>query len=125
MKNILLQTARQDNNTGALPAGGDPKWGHGKVNALAAVLEAVSLNTIEQLNTSEEIHVYPNPVSNELHVDPAYAQFQNILIHNLAGATFELEMENGILFCESLRAGIYFISFDSFGTHHIVSFIKN
>ena len=42
VKTILLQTARQDNNTGVLPSGGDPKWGHGKVNALAAVLEAVS-----------------------------------------------------------------------------------
>lgn len=125
VKTILLQTARQDNNTGLLPSGGDPKWGHGKVNALAAVLEAVSLNSLEHITTSEEIHVYPNPVSNELHINPVYNQIQNVVIHNLAGATFELELENGILFCESLHAGIYFISFDSLGKQHVVSFIKN
>ena len=125
VKTILLQTARQDNNTGVLPSGGDPKWGHGKVNALAAVLEAVSLNSVEDMTPAEEIHIYPNPVVNELHIDPAYADFHNLLIHNLSGSTFELDIENGTLFCQSLPSGIYFISFDSLGKHHVVPFIKN
>ena len=125
VKTILLQTARQDNNTGVLPSGGDPKWGHGKVNALAAVLEAVSLNSVEDMTPVEEIHIYPNPVVNELHIEPAYTDFHNLLIHNLSGSTFELDIEKGTVFCQPLPSGIYFISFDSLGKHHVVPFIKN
>ena len=61
VKDVLLQTAREDNKTGILPAGGDPTWGHGKVNALAAVQQAVLLNQVQNLEESNEIRIYPNP----------------------------------------------------------------
>jgi len=60
VQNILIQTARQDQNTGVLPAGGHPRWGHGKVYALAAVWEALNLLSLESEQKSG-IQLYPNP----------------------------------------------------------------
>ena len=77
------------------------------------------------MTPAEEIHIYPNPVVNELHIAPAYTDFHNLLIHNLSGSTFELDIEKGTVFCQPLPSGIYFISFDSLGKHHVVPFIKN
>ncbi len=63
VKDIIRQTAITDSWTGSLPVGGTNTWGHGKVNAYAAVKEAIQLatavNTISQptLNCS----LYPNP----------------------------------------------------------------
>ena len=41
VKTILEWTAREDNDTGSLPAEGDLVWGHGKVTASQAVMSAL------------------------------------------------------------------------------------
>ena len=48
VKEIIMQTARQDNYTGTIPTGGSPQWGAGKINAYAAVQLAVqTLGTLD------------------------------------------------------------------------------
>jgi minor extracellular serine protease Vpr len=68
IRSILESTARQDDNTGILPAEGDNVWGHGKVTASRAVLASLTWDSI--LGTSDmsiiEPTVYPNPVREQL-----------------------------------------------------------
>jgi minor extracellular serine protease Vpr len=53
VKEIIMQTARQDNYTGTIPTGGSPQWGAGKINAYAAVQLAVQ--TLGTLDSSKLI----------------------------------------------------------------------
>ena len=123
VKDIILQTAREDNKTGVLPALGDPTWGHGKVNALAAVEQAVLLNNIENIGNKEEIKIYPNPVSDEMVLDISTDIIQ-FTLKDLSGKTHEL-LRNGNRFnCSHLNSGIYFISFEDANKSYVVPFIK-
>ena len=123
VKEILLQTAREDNKTGTLPTAGDPTWGHGKVNALAAVQEAVFLNDIENIDLKEEIQIYPNPVLNQLNFEWPL-ELNDFVLRDLSGKTYLIERTGNQLDCQYLKAGIYFISFNSEGKNYVIPFIK-
>ncbi|MBT5439058.1 MAG: S8 family serine peptidase [Flavobacteriales bacterium] len=123
VKDIILQTAREDNKTGVLPDLGDPTWGHGKVNALAAVEQAVLLNNIENIGNNEEIKIYPNPVSDEMVLDIS-TDVNQFTLKDLSGKTHEL-LRNGNRFnCSHLNSGIYFISFEDANKSYVIPFIK-
>lgn len=68
IRSILESTAREDDDTGILPAEGEDVWGHGKVTASQAVL--ASLTWDSSLGTPglvvENPTVYPNPVLERL-----------------------------------------------------------
>ena len=63
VKIILAKTAITDTFTGTLPAQGNNLWGHGKINAYAAVMEAytypANLNSVKEKVIKAEL--YPNP----------------------------------------------------------------
>ena len=123
VKDVLLQTAREDNKTGILPVGGDPTWGHGKVNALAAVEQAVLLNQVQNLQGSNEILIYPNPVQDELFIDIP-VEVSSITLRDLSGKTHQIERNGNHVDCNQLQPGIYFISFQSNHRNHVIPFIK-
>ena len=68
IRSILESTAREDEDTGTLPAIGDPVWGHGKVNAAQAVLAALTWDSSMSAPEIAINHVtlFPNPVRNQL-----------------------------------------------------------
>ena len=74
VKTILEWTAREDNDTGSLPAEGDLVWGHGKVTASQAVMSAlgwishVGLPYFPSAPDKNSLLVYPNPTTNVLWV---------------------------------------------------------
>jgi subtilisin family serine protease len=67
VKDILLETAREDAKTGDLPDTGDVRWGYGKVNAYAAVKAAFYFTGIP-VEDQPELIVYPNPVTSSLQI---------------------------------------------------------
>lgn len=67
IKNILLETAREDVNTGDLPDTGSVQWGHGKVDAYQAVLGAFYFVSNQEIDASDLI-LYPNPSSDIFHI---------------------------------------------------------
>lgn len=68
VRSILESTAREDDETGELPVGGDNIWGYGKVTASQAVVAALtwdsSLGAVEI--EADGSFVYPNPVRDRL-----------------------------------------------------------
>lgn len=69
IKEILIQTARLDSHTGELPAEGHLRWGHGKVNALAAVRAALDITSVGEIQPNiEMITIYPNPAKGMVYV---------------------------------------------------------
>ena len=70
IRTILEWTAREDDETGALPAEGDHVWGHGKVTATRAVAAAIDwVSGLSELPAkSSRISVHPNPARHEVWV---------------------------------------------------------
>ena len=109
VKDIIMQTARQDNFTGVIPDSGNVQWGAGKINAYAAV--KLALETIGLENTATELdwNVYPNPVVNELHFTivedlPEYAE-----IIDIEGTIIKKRLQESKLRVSDLPAGTYLL----------------
>jgi subtilisin family serine protease len=67
VKQIIMETARTDNFTGVIPAGGSPIWGAGKINGYHAVKMALSMLGAGNVTGNLSWSVYPNPVQKELY----------------------------------------------------------
>ena len=61
VKQIIKQTARTDNFTGTIAAPGSPLWGMGKLNAYAAVQQALSLLEAPDFTMAAPWNIFPNP----------------------------------------------------------------
>lgn len=68
VRSILESTAREDDDTGVLPVGGDNVWGYGKVTASQAVVAALTWDSTLEASEIDgsELVVFPNPVSERL-----------------------------------------------------------
>ena len=124
VKQILLSTAREDNKTGDLPAEGDPKWGHGKVDAMAALREALELG-LSQSNEASSFKVYPNPVRNKLYLDQLHNMSMKAILKDFSGKSREIEIVNGSIDCTEYSAGMYLIEFKHKGQTRQLTFIKH
>ena len=112
VKEIIMQTARQDNYTGQIPAAGSPQWGAGKINAYAAVQVAVQTLGIGQTAPALDWSVYPNPVQNFLHFTvvelPEYAE-----LISLDGKRYWAAIQGGKMTVQDLPAGTYILTITS------------
>ena len=123
VKEILLLTAREDNKTGNLPEEGDPKWGHGKVDAMAAIREALDLNLDEIIATSS-FKIYPNPVTDVLLIKELSEIDTQISIIDFTGRARRVSISKGVVNCQSLPSGMYSISFEYQNINHRLTFVK-
>jgi minor extracellular serine protease Vpr len=86
---IVAQTAIQDNFTGALPAAGNNDWGHGKINAYAAVKAALAANSVQSYTgIKPECTLYPNPNSGDFTIKykGTRSETLTVSIFNVAGS---------------------------------------
>jgi minor extracellular serine protease Vpr len=63
VKSIMRLTAIKDINTGTIPAAGSNTWGHGKINAYAAIRHMAGVVSVENTLNPDPLHclLYPNP----------------------------------------------------------------
>ncbi len=79
VRNILRQTARQDSFTGAVP---NNSWGHGKLDALAAIEQTLGVQDHE----ANKIYAVPNPTTGEFTVRLGVVRSGvQIIVRNLLG----------------------------------------
>ncbi|MFM7473988.1 MAG: S8 family peptidase, partial [Crocinitomicaceae bacterium] len=109
VKEIIMQTARQDNYTDVIPPEGSTRWGAGKVNAYAAVKLAIETFGLENPPIELMWSVYPNPVMNELYFTIVEELPQTAEIFDLEGNVYEKRIQDGKLRVSDLAPGTYFI----------------
>ena len=124
IRSILESTARQDEDTGELPAEGDHVWGHGKVTASQAVLAA--LNWDSSLGAPDFLAkrpgIFPNPVRERLWFSGLSGGKSTWEIFDLhgqlcqSGRTFDLSSMD----VSMLHPGLYIIHVQS--GHHAQGF---
>ena len=85
VKQIILQTAREDNRTGDIGPMGSTEWGFGKINAYAAVKRAI--NTVGHLEVDQPLKwtMYPNPSNGFVNFKDLPEDVKAIQILNLNG----------------------------------------
>lgn len=88
VKEIIMNTARQDDRTGEIPPEGHLRWGAGKVDALSAVQQALVTQDLDKEKTqyNQSIQVYPNP-SKDGHFRLV---FEEVLTNNVQLQVFDL-----------------------------------
>jgi hypothetical protein len=110
VKDIIMQTAREDNFTQVIPAEGSPKWGAGKINAYAAVQLALITVGTNEIKQEKKIEIYPNPTSSELNFKGDFIPTCIELI-DLNGRVLKKEIQNGKVTISDLKVGTYFVRF--------------
>lgn len=107
VKDIVLQSARQDSKTGDLPLEGDVKWGHGKIDAMNAIRAALSFVGLEEYKNSA-IHwsVYPNPSNTTLSIE-GLDNIETIQLINMNGKRIDLDAAKSTWSIDSYASGIY------------------
>ncbi len=124
VKEIIMETARQDNITGVIPNEGSIKWGAGRVNAYAAVQLALQTIGLEAKENELDWSIFPNPVVNELHFTLIEELPDKIEIINSNGQIFWKPIANGKLNVSELSPGNYFIRMKIDGKIQQLQFTK-
>lgn len=124
VKEIIIQTAREDANTGVIPMTGSTQWGWGKLNAYLAV--QLALNTVGTEEVEQEIpwSVYPNPVSSELFFTLVDELPEKVQIIDSMGKTIAKPIQNSHVNVSDLKPGTYWVRMEVNGRIQQQQFIK-
>ncbi len=107
VKQIIIETARLDQYTGQIPAIGDVKWGHGKINALAAVKKALTIVGLEDnVATIAKWTVYPNPSSATIHLQ-GLSNITSVELIDLSGKQHALNVQQQSWVVSKFTPGVY------------------
>ncbi len=125
IRELLKDTAREDADTGDIPAEGSPLWGMGKVHALWAVQAVLGINPVGEVG-GEAARVWPNPAAD---------QIQLLLPH--PGLPWQLFDARGRMMrqgqgganpvtidLQGLPSGLYWVTFVADGAQARLKFIK-
>ena len=125
VKDILQQTAREDQHTGVLAAEGDNQWGHGKVQAYFAVQRALELVGVEEgVGGNVDVLVYPNPTTGPVEVKSPF-EFNEVHIFNLAGRFIGEQGVDGTGFnMHAYPSGTYVLLLNGIGVERLVKITK-
>ena len=89
IREIITTTARNDEQTGPLLASdsADLRWGWGKIDALAAINEAISLVDIRQAEEQRlPLHLFPNPATGRVTVNTGCGETQTVRLYTASGS---------------------------------------
>jgi len=85
VKELLKSTARTDQQTGTIPAGGSTRWGMGKVNAYRAVCEALGVVGMDEVVVEGGVRLWPNPASDNVWIALPEVGVVEVRITDIAG----------------------------------------
>jgi len=115
VKNILMETARADQFTGVILPPGDSRWGMGKVDAYAAVWQALNTEGLAVSNSEMLPNlVFPNPVSNALQFTSSIKNGKAELI-DMNGRRTQLPIESNSIDVSNMVPGVYVLKLESEG----------
>lgn len=115
VKQILIETAREDIKTGTLPEEGSNDWGHGKVTANAAIKKALEMQNIDYFQKIDKCLVYPNPAKDIIHlIADADFNVKSLEIFTYDGKRVIHEnISNNYYNVSSLKDGFYIVKITS------------
>lgn len=124
IKEIIIETAREDSRTGVIPDTGSYRWGWGKINAWKAVKMAYA--GISENSAQNNYLIYPNPAADLVYIfSKAEMKQLTINIYNTLGALVSSQTINkNTLDVSRLQSGIYFIEINDEKNRNVVKLVK-
>ncbi len=110
VKQLITDNARLDNHTGNLPAQGNIRWGHGKLDALN-VLSSLQ-NTAVGNGTEAPFNIFPNPVSNRLFTNKPLDGNEEYTLSTVDGRIVKSGSFPGYISLGDVPPGLYFFRLD-------------
>lgn len=107
VKEILIQTAREDSKTGDIPDTGDVRWGWGKVNAYAAIQYALYTFGTEEIEKQSNWQIYPNPANTTICISGLEKEINEFKIIDLQGNCVLTSNFSELINIENLSSGVY------------------
>lgn len=124
VKDIIIQTAREDAQTGIIPSNGSSQWGWGKINAYLAVKLALNTIGFEEVEQETLWTVYPNPVMQQLHFTVVDELPSTIQIISTLGTVIAKKVNTASIDVSDLKAGSYWVRVELNGRIQQQQFIK-
>jgi subtilisin family serine protease len=124
VKEIIIQTAREDNNTGVIPINGSTQWGWGKIDAYNAVKLALNTVGTQEIDAELSWSVYPNPVLNELHFTLVDELPSKVEIVDAFGRVTVKNFQGSKVSVSDLKPGNYWVRMEFKGHIEQQAFIK-
>ena len=124
VKDIIIQSAREDAQTGVIPVDGSTQWGWGKINAYLAVKLALNTIGFEEVEQETLWTVYPNPVMQQLHFTVVDELPASVYILSTSGAIVSKKVNTASIDVSDLKAGSYWIRVELNGRIQQQLFIK-
>lgn len=116
VREILCSTARNDDETGPLHERDSVSdaWGYGKVDAFAAVNEAlarVDINTADEQWFAKSLQLFPNPATNQVTILTGRANPEQVVLYTIDGRRVmeETITREGVINLSQLHRGIYVV----------------
>jgi len=109
IKEIIIETAREDIRTGDIPDTGSYRWGWGKIHAWKAVRMAYA--GINEHESKSDILIYPNPAKDYIYfIDGLETNQMIVNVYNTYGSmVLSQKPDTKFLDVSKLKSGIYFI----------------
>lgn len=125
VKEIIVQTARQDSKTGVIPTEGSLVWGFGKINAYAAVQLALNTVSIPENKKESNLIVYPNPSNDNIQIAGQLSADASVTIYSAEGKLIQKTSLSGkVIDVQFLPQGMYLLHVQDGNSTHILSFVK-
>ncbi|GAB5417126.1 MAG: hypothetical protein Crog4KO_19920 [Crocinitomicaceae bacterium] len=123
VKDVIIQTARIDNHTGAIPPHSE-KWGWGKINAYQAVLMALDIVGQNELELDYNWNVVPNPAPTSININGIEGSVEDIQIISMTGTSVYQSSELTTIDVSSFKSGVYIIRLVVDGKVQQMKFVK-
>jgi minor extracellular serine protease Vpr len=107
VKEIIIETAREDAYTGVIPATGDTKWGWGKIDAYKAIKTALVTSGLSEVKKELNWSVYPNPAKNQISLSGDEEQISEVQILGIDGRLYGTYTSTKNLSIAHLPTGVY------------------
>lgn len=107
IKQILSESAREDDFTDEIPEEGDPLWGFGKIDTYAAILKALVATGLEDIDQDLTWTIAPNPSSDFIRIDGLVGEISAIQIIDMAGRVHSIHHSVKEISVHCLSPGTY------------------
>lgn len=115
IKDIIVETARNDERTGDVLVSGNLRWGHGKLDVMAAIGRALQTADIKPVVEKGKLKIYPNPARDHIVIDNSGdSESHAINIFSLDGKLLKSENSSkSTVSVADLPAGVYVLQVKS------------
>ena len=113
VKDIVLSSARNDGLTGNIGPEGNNRWGHGKLDALNAIIQSITGGTAVGNIINSQNYLYPNPANSIVYFTGELTGNETYRLNRMDGTAIANGHFDGTLYVGDFSEGVYILSIEN------------